>query len=153
MTEDIFKHEINKLESCREYVIIARTSNAYNKGKIIRKLFRTRETDSDSEDLTNLAIVGLQPDGSFYPTVTDLRVEPGEITAKVFWKQPECFPDYELQIVNVKDCEGVSYNVCLAEFSADVEETTENKTNFHEFGDLEPCTEYVAMARTTGKDI
>ena len=52
----------------------------------------------------------------------------------------------------MKDCEGVSYNVCLAEFSADVEETTENKTNFHEFGDLEPCTEYVAIARTAGRE-
>ena len=120
-------------------------------GKVISNLFRTRETDSDDEDLTN--VVGLQPEGSLYPTVTDLRVEPGEITAKVFWKQPECFPDYELQIVNIKDCETGSYEVCLAEFSAGVEETTEKKTHFHEFGDLEPCTEYVAMARTTGREI
>ena len=92
----------------------------------------------------------MQTDGSLYPTVTDLRVEPGETTANVFWKQPECFPDYELQIVNIKDCETGSYEACLAEFSSDVEETTQKKTNFHEFGDLEPCTEYVVMARTTG---
>eukprot|EP00092_Neocalanus_flemingeri_P029036 GFUD01031522.1.p1 GENE.GFUD01031522.1~~GFUD01031522.1.p1 ORF type:complete len:2660 (+),score=730.01 GFUD01031522.1:322-8301(+) len=143
-----FKREIDNLDSCTEYVILARTINEYGKGEIVSKRFRTRETDSDEEDLSNLAIVGQQSDESYYPTVTNLKVTPGVTTAKVSWKQPECFPDYELQVVSMEDCE--SYEKCVAEFSSDVAETAEKKTNFHEFANLESCTEYVAMARTTG---
>ena len=63
-------------------MIIERTSNEYGKGKIVSKLFRTRETDSDDEDLTHLGIAGLQSDGSLYPTVANLRVEPTENTPR-----------------------------------------------------------------------
>ena len=70
----------------------------------------------------------------------------------MFRKQPQCFPDYKLQIVNIKYCETGSYEACLTEFSSDVEESTEKKRNSHEFDDLEPCTEYVAIARTAGRE-
>ena len=145
-----FQHEIKNLVFCSEYVILARTSNEYGKGKIISRRFRTRETDSNKEDLSNLDAVGQQSDGSYYPTVSNLKVAPSVNKANVFWKQPECFPDYELQVVNIEDCD--SYEKCLAEFSYDVAETAKKKTNFHDFDKLESCTEYVAMARATGGD-
>ena len=150
-SEDNFETQISNLDTCNEYIIMARTTNEYGKSKIAGKLFRARETDSEDEDLANLAIVGLQEDGSFYPTVTNLQVVPGVNSAVMGWRQPECFADYELQVVNIKDCKDGSFESCLAEFSPDIEDTTEKKTNKKSFESLEPCTEYVAMARTTGR--
>ena len=100
MSEEKIEQEVMNLEPCIEYVIMARTRNEHGAGDIVSRLFRTRETDYDEEDL---AMSGLQPGGSFYPTVTSLRAEPGENTAKLFWKQPECFPDYQLQVVNIEN--------------------------------------------------
>ena len=148
MSEEKIEQEITNLEPCIEYVIMARTRTEHGKGDIVSRLFRTRETGSHDEDL---AMLGLQPSGSFYPTVTSLRAEPGENTAKLFWKQPECFPDYQLQVVNIDNCKTGDYETCLAEFYSEVEGRAERKTNFQEFEGLESCTEYITMARTTGK--
>ena len=153
MQGEKFETKIGNLDPCNEYVVMARTINEYGKSKIVSKMFRARETDSDEEDLENFGIVGEQADGSFYPTVTNLHVVPDINTARIVWKQPECFADYELQVVNFIDCNAGSYESCLAQFSPDVEETTEKKTNEKLFEGLEACTEYVAMVRTTGKNV
>ena len=149
MAEEKTEQEIMNLEPCIEYVIMARTRTEHGTGDIVSRLFRTRETGSDEEDL---AMLGFQPSGSFYPTVTSLRAEPGENTATLFWKQPECFPDYQLQVVNIESCKTGDYETCLAEFYPEIEGRAERNTNYKDFEGLESCTEYIAMARTTGKE-
>ena len=139
---DKFKEKIVNLESCREYVVMARTTNDHGKGDIVRKLFRTRKTDPGDEYIANLAI-----DDEKYSMVTNLRVEPGMNHVKIFWDQPECFPSYEVQVMKADDCKD-SYDSCLDDsYTGDTEEIT----NMREVGGLEECTEYVAVVRNKGR--
>ena len=66
--------------------------------------------------------------------VTNMSVVPCVNKTGVSWKMPECFPDYELQVVNFEYCENSSLESCVAEFSADVAGTTELGTEYQDFG-------------------
>ena len=50
MSGDDFETEISNLDSCNEYIVMARTTNEHGKSKIVSKLFRARETDPDDKD-------------------------------------------------------------------------------------------------------
>ena len=143
-----FKQELDSLDSCTEYLLLVRTVNNYGRGEVVSKTFRTRDTDHefDGETDKNDMI-----DVSTIPSITHLKVLPKDYSATLDWRQPECFPDYELQLIKLEECEEENYIKCLEQFSPSIEGLAEKKTNSYDFTELEPCTEYVAMARTVGK--
>ena len=134
-----------ELESCMEYVFMVKSFNSYGESKLVTKKFRTRETNNTDIDLDNFARMG-----DYIPTITEITVQPESESAMVSWVQPECFPEYELQIVELDKCQGRELENCEVEFSADIYDLTEEYKNNYKFDILDPCTEYAVMGRTTG---
>jgi len=133
------------LESCMEYVFMVKSFNSYGESGLVSHKFRTRETNNTDIDLHNFGTVGLQ-----IPTLTQLKVVPGAESAAVSWVQPECFPEYEVQIVELDLCRDRKVENCVAEFSADIYDLTDEYENSYQFAVLDTCTDYVVMGRSTG---
>merc|ERR1711936_1572520 len=97
-----------------------------------------------------MGIVGHEVDGNIHiPTLTQFTVSPGVETATVSWRQPECFPEYELQIVEQRECVDGLVENCVRDFHPDIYDTTEEYEENHQFTVLDPCTKYVVMGRST----
>ena len=142
--------QLAELESCMEYVFMARSFNSYGWGDLVAQKFRTRETNSTDIDLQNFNIVGHEVDGNIHiPTLTQFTVRPGVETSTVSWRQPECFPEYELQIVEQRECVDGLVENCVRDFNPDIHDTTEEYEEIHQFTVLDPCTKYVVMGRST----
>ena len=137
-----YQHKITNLQACTNYLILARTSSRFGKGKISHEKFRTRSAALSPDS---------QPEWSLAPPPPEVAVVPGVNAAQLVWSQPECFPGYELQVVRVEDCKDSSQNNCKDEFSAAVTGTAEKESQVHNITNLSPCTLYAAMSRTIGK--
>lgn len=142
---------LSELESCMEYVFMVRSFNSYGESSLVTQKFRTRETNTTEIDLQNFGIVGHQVDGKTHiPTLTQISVLTGTESAIISWVQPECFPEFELQIVELDLCEDRQVESCVKDFSADLYDLADAYEKSHQVDILDACTEYVVMGRTTG---
>jgi len=141
----LVKMVLPNLESCMEYVFMVRTFNSYGESRLVTQKFRTRETNNTDIDLDNFGQVG-----AHIPSLMQMSMTSGVESAVITWRQPECFPEYELQIVALAKCEDRQMENCARDFSPDVYDIADSYEHSHQFDILDIDTEYVVMGRSTG---
>ena len=118
-------------------------------------------TKITQKEMANAKIT--QEDGMVrYPTLSDLSVNSRSTSALISWATPECFPRFEIAVKKVKalsmlfsssqeqveECGGLES--CKEKFdSLELLDLADDDVQ-SEVGDLEPCTQYVALGRTLG---